>query len=66
MFNNVGHPIEGFTILECHPDETPIIVATHQSLGNACEEQMVLNEMAEGTDFTFVVKETFGCMMETV
>jgi len=25
-----------------------------------------MNEMAEGTDFTFVVKETFGCMIETV
>jgi hypothetical protein len=35
-------------------------------LGNAEEEKMVLNEMAEGTDITFVVKETFGCMIETV
>ena len=32
----------------------------------SCEEQMVLNEMAEGTDVTFVVKETHGCMIETV
>ena len=66
MFNNVGEPIEGFAILECHPNQNPIIVSTHQCIGNACEEQMVLNEMAEGTDFTFVVKETFGCMIETV
>jgi len=27
---------------------------------------MVLNEMTEGTDVTFVVKETHGCMIETV
>ena len=66
MFNNVGQPIEGFAILECHPNQNPIIVSTHQCIGNACEEQMVLNEMAVGTDFTFAVKETFGCMIETV
>ena len=66
MFNNVGNAIEGFAILECHPDQNPIIVATHQCLGNAEEEKMVLNEMAEGTDVTFVVKETHGCMIETV
>ena len=66
MFNNVGDPIDGFAVLECHPERGPVIVATHQCLGNAEEEKMVLNEMAEGTDFTFVVKETFGCIMETV
>jgi len=66
MFNNVGQPIEGFAILECHPNQNPIIVSTHQCIGNACEEQMVLNEMAEGTEVTFVVKETHGCMIETV
>ena len=66
MFNNVGDPIEGFVVLECHPERGPVIVATHQCLGNAEEEKMVLNEMAEGTDTTFVVKETFGCMIETV
>ena len=65
MFNNVGPPIEGFAILECHPDQEPIIVATHQCLGNAEEHKMVLNEMAEGTDFSFVVKEAFGCVIET-
>jgi len=65
MFNNVGHPIEGFAILKCEPDQTPVLVSTHQCLGNAEEEKMVLNEMAEGTDTTFVVKETFGCMIET-
>ena len=43
-----------------------IIVSTHQCLGNVEEERMVLNEMPEGTDFTFVIKETFGCMIETV
>ena len=53
-------------VLECHPNQNPIIVSTHQCLGNAEEERMVLNEMAEGTDFTFVIKETFGCMIETV
>tara|TARA_B100000989_G_C19478376_1_gene443993 strand:+ start:426 stop:650 length:225 start_codon:yes stop_codon:yes gene_type:complete len=66
MFNNVGHPIQGFAILECHPDKQPVLISTHQCLGNAEEEKMVLNEMAEGTNFTFVVKETFGCMIETV
>ena len=66
MFNNVGDPIEGFVVLECHPERGPVIVATHQCLGNAEEEKMVLNEMAEGTDVTFVVKETHGCMIETV
>ena len=65
MFNNVGHPIEGFAILECHPDQTATIVSTHQCLGNAEEEKMVLNEMAEGTDTTFVVRNTFGCMIES-
>jgi hypothetical protein len=53
MFNNVGHPIEGFVVLECHPERAPVTVATHQCLGNAEEESMVLNEMAEGTEFTF-------------
>ncbi len=66
MFNNVGDPIEGFLVLECHPERAPVTVATHQCLGNAEEESMVLNEMAEGTEFTFVVRETFGCIVETV
>ena len=66
MFNNVGHPIEGFAILKCEPNQNPVLVSTQQGLGNAEEEKMVLNEMAEGTDTTFLVKETFGCMIETV
>ena len=66
MFNNVGNPIEGWAILECKPDNQPEIVSLHQCLGNAEEEKMVLNEMAESTDTTFVVKNTFGCMIETV
>jgi hypothetical protein len=66
MFNNVGDPIDGFAVLECHPERGPVIVTTHQCLGNAEEERMVLNEMAEGTEFTFVVRETFGCIVETV
>ena len=65
MFNNVGHPIEGCNS-GMSSDQNPIIVSTHQCLGNAEEERMVLNEMAEGTDFTFVIKETFGWMIETV
>jgi len=65
MFNNVGNPIVGFAILECTPDKQPLLISTHQCLGNAEEEKMVLNEMAEGTDTTFVVKETFGCMIES-
>ena len=58
MFNNVGHPIEAFAVVKCEPNKTPEVVSEHQCIGNACEEQMVLNEMAEGTDVTFVVKET--------
>ena len=65
MFNNVGHPIEGWAILKCESDKHPEIVSLHQCLGNAEEEKMVLNEMAEGTDTTFVVKNTFGCMIES-
>ena len=65
MFNNVGNPIVGFAILECTPDKQPLLISTHQCLGNAEEEKMVLNEMAEGTDTTFVVKNTFGCMIES-
>ena len=65
MFSNVGHPIEGWAILECKPDNQPEIVSLHQCLGNAEEEKMVLNEMAEDTDFTFVIKNTFGCMIES-
>jgi len=65
MFNNVGHPIEGWAILECKPDNQPEIVSLHQCLGNAEEEKMVLNEMAEGTVTTFVVRNTFGCMIES-
>tara|TARA_B100000073_G_scaffold261761_1_gene221448 strand:+ start:364 stop:564 length:201 start_codon:yes stop_codon:yes gene_type:complete len=65
MFNNVGHPIEGWAILKCESDKQPEIVSLHQCLGNAEEEKMVLNEMAEGTDTTFVVKNTFGCMIES-
>jgi len=52
--------------VKCEPNKTPEVVAEHQCIGNACEEQMVLNEMAEGTEVTFVVKETHGCMIETV
>ena len=65
MFDNVGNPIDGWTILKCKPDNQPEIVSLHQCLGNAEEEKMVLNEMAEGTDTTFVVKNTFGCMIES-
>jgi len=65
MFNNVGHPIEGWAILECKPDNQPEIVSLHQCLGNAEEEKMVLNEMAEGTDAMFIIRETFGCMIES-
>ena len=25
MFNNVGHPIEGFAILKCEPDQAPCL-----------------------------------------
>ena len=66
MFNNVGHPIEAFAIVRCEPNKQPEVVAEHQCLGNAEEEKMVLNEMAEGTEVTFVIKETHGCMIETV
>ena len=66
MFNNVGNPIEAFAIVRCEPNKTPGVVAEHQCLGNAEEEKMVLNEMAEGTEVTFVIKETHGCMIETV
>jgi len=65
MFDNVGNPIEGWAILKCESDKQPEIVSLHQCLGNAEEEKMVLNEMAEGTDATFVVKNTFGCMIES-
>ena len=53
-------------VVKVQPNKTPEVVSEHQCIGNACEEQMVLNEMAEGTDVTFVVKETHGCMIETV
>tara|TARA_B100001027_G_scaffold204071_1_gene165976 strand:+ start:1430 stop:1633 length:204 start_codon:yes stop_codon:yes gene_type:complete len=65
MFDNVGNPIDGWAIMKCESDKQPEIVSLHQCLGNAEEEKMVLNEMAEGTDTTFVVKNTFGCMIET-
>ena len=65
MFNNVGNPIEGWAILKCESDKQPEIVSLHQCLGNAEEEKMVLNEMSGGTDTTFVVKNTFGCMIES-
>ena len=65
MFDNVGNPIDGWAILKCKSDNQPEIVSLHQCLGNAEEEKMVLNEMAEGTDTTFVVKNTFGCMIES-
>jgi len=65
MFDNVGNPIDGWAILKCESDKQPEIVSLHQCLGNAEEEKMVLNEMAEGTDTTFVVKNTFGCMIES-
>ena len=64
-FDNVGNPIDGWAIVKCVSDKQPEIVSLHQCLGNAEEEKMVLNEMAEGTDTTFVVKNTFGCMIET-
>ena len=66
MFNNVGNPIEAFAVVKVQPNKQPEIVSEHQCIGNAWEEQMVLNEMAEGTEVTFVVKETHGCMIETV
>ena len=65
MFDNVGNPIDGWAIMKCESDKQPEIVSLHQCLGNAEEEKMVLNEMAEGTNTTFVVKNTFGCMIET-
>ena len=65
MFDNVGNPIDGWAILKCESDKQPEIVSLNQCLGNAEEEKMVLNEMAEGTDTTFVVKNTFGCMIES-
>ena len=65
MFDNVGNPIDGWAILKCESDKQPEIVSLHQCLGYAEEEKMVLNEMAEGTDTTFVVKNTFGCMIES-
>ena len=65
MFDNVGNPIDGWAIMKCESDKQPEIVSLHQCLGNAEEEKMVLNEMAEGTDTTFVVKNTFGCMIES-
>ena len=65
MFDSVGNPIDGWAILKCESDKQPEIVSLHQCLGNAEEEKMVLNEMAEGTDTTFVVKNTFGCMIES-
>ena len=66
MFDNVGNPIDGWAILKCESDKQPEIVSLHQCLGNAEEEKMVLNEMfPEGTDTTFVVKNTFGCMIES-
>jgi hypothetical protein len=66
MFNNVGNPIEGFMIVKCQPGKEPELFAEHQCFGNAAEHAMVLNEMADGTDVSFSVKETFGCMIETV
>ena len=65
MFDNVGNPIDGWAIMKCESDKQPEIVSLHQCLGNAEEEKMVLNEMAEGTNTTFVVKNTFGCMIES-
>ena len=65
MFDKNGNAIDGWVILECKPDNQPEIISLHQCLGNAEEEKMVLNEMAEGTDTTFVVKNTFGCMIES-
>ena len=65
MFDNVGNPIDGWAIVKCESEKQPEIVSLHQCLGNAEEEKMVLNEMAEGTDTTFVVRNTFGCMIET-
>ena len=65
MFDNNGNAIDGWAILICETDNHPEIVSLHQCLGNAEEEKMVLNEMAKGTDTTFVVKNTFGCMIES-
>ena len=65
MFDNVGNPIDGWAIMKCESDKQPEIVSLHQCLGNAEEEKMVLNEMTESTDSTFVVKNTFGCMIES-
>ena len=65
MFDKSGNAINGWAILKCQPEKQPEIVSLHQCLGNAEEEKMVLNEMAESTDTTFVVKNTFGCMIET-
>ena len=65
MFDNVGNPIDGWAIVKWVSDKQPEIVSLHQCLGNAEEENMVLNEMADGTDTTVVVKNTFGCMIET-
>jgi hypothetical protein len=65
MFNNVGNPIDGWAIVKCESDKQSEIVSLHQCLGNAEEEKMVLNEISEGTNTTFVVKNTFGCMIES-
>ena len=65
MFDNNGNAIDGWAILKCQPEKQPEIVSLHQCLGNAEEEKMVLNEMTESTDTTFVVKNTFGCMIES-
>ena len=54
MFDNVGNPIDGWAIV-VNQTKQPEIVSLHQCLGNG-EEKMVLNEMAEGTDTTFVIK----------
>ena len=65
MFDKNGNAIDGWAILKCQPEKQPEIVSLRQCLGNAEEEKMVLNEMAESTDTTFVVKNTFGCMIES-
>ena len=71
MFDKNGESITGFAILKCPvengfpcPDKLEsTLVATHECLGNAQEHRMVLNEMAETKETTFVIKETFGAGM---
>lgn len=71
MFDKNGDCISGFAILKCpvvngfpRPDKLEsTLVATHECLGNAEEHRMVLNEIAETEETTFVIKETWGAGM---